>query len=61
MKIVKYRRKEFRIIEKDDGLFVVKIPLLVRVEAATLRQAFVKLGNALKRVKKEDLDKIWES
>ena len=61
MKIVKIRRREIRIIENDEGVFVVKLPYLVRVEAGTLRQAFVKFGNALKRIKKEELDKIWES
>ena len=61
MKIVKFRRKEIRIIENDEGVFVVKLPYLVRVEAGTLRQAFVKFGNALKRIKKKELDKIWEN
>ena len=61
MRIVKIRHKEIKIIETDEGLFVVKLPYLVRVEAGTLRQAFVKFGNALKRIKKKELDKIWES
>ena len=61
LSIVKFRRKEIRIVEKSDGSFVVNFPHLVWVEAGTLRQAFVAFGNALKRVKKEELDKIWES
>lgn len=42
----------------DEGYWEIDLQG-IHVKANTLRQAFVVLGNALKRVKKEELEKIW--
>ncbi len=58
--IVRFRRKEIRICQFNNGLFMINFrPLGLRVQENTLRQAFTKFGNALKRITNKELENLW--